>query len=110
MATERSLCRLLLAALLGVWCSSLVGCVHGFIYEHTTVPLTRDFQRTPVVSRSAQSDVKRLEVYRANFVWDSNGIGDIAKQHGLETVYYADLETVNVLGIWNQFKVIVYGK
>lgn len=95
---------------LGAACLPLVGCVRGFIYQHTVQPLSFDFRNTPVADRSGKSDVKRLEVYRANFVWDSNAIGDIAKQHGFETVYYADLETINVIGVWNQYKVIIYGK
>jgi len=41
---------------------------------------------------------------------DSNAIGDIAKQNGIETVYFADLETMSILIIWNQYTVHVYGQ
>ena len=34
----------------------------------------------------------------------------IAKENGIETIYYADLETLSILGIWNQYTVHVYGK
>ena len=42
--------------------------------------------------------------------WDTNGIGEIGKENGLEEVYYADLETLSVLGIWTQRWVHVYGR
>ena len=43
-------------------------------------------------------------------LWDSNGIGDIARKNGLEAIYFADLETFSILGIWSQYRVHVYGK
>ena len=38
------------------------------------------------------------------------GIGDIARQHGLEEVYFADLETLSILGYWEQQWVHIYGR
>jgi hypothetical protein len=42
--------------------------------------------------------------------WDDAAIGDIAKKNGIQELYFADLETLRVLGIWNQYWVHVYGK
>ena len=43
-------------------------------------------------------------------IWDENSIGSIAKQAGFSELYYADLETFSVLGIWTQYRVHVYGR
>ena len=49
------------------------------------------------------------EVLRAQRAGYSKHFGEIAKEHGFETVYYADLETLSVLGVWTQQYVHVYG-
>ncbi len=86
------------------------GCAgpRGFIYTHTVDPLTRDFHQTPVVANEAAGDVKEIQYY-VRVLWSSNGIGAIAKENGFDKVYYADLETLRVLGIWTQQWVHVYG-
>jgi hypothetical protein len=80
----------------------------GFFYTHTYQPLTTDFHATPVQQEHADDDVKDLWFY-VRVVWGSNGLGDIAKEHGFETIHYADLETLVVLGIWRQEWAHVYG-
>ncbi len=45
-----------------------------------------------------------------DFQWDSNAIGDIAKAHGISPVYYADVEELQILFVWNQTWLIVYGE
>ena len=86
----------------------LPGCGIGFLYTHITTPLDLDLNSTPVVRDSADSDVKTFQYY-IRIDWGSNAIGEIAKEHGFETVYYADLETLRVLGVWTQQYVHVYG-
>ena len=89
----------------------LCGCMRGLIYTHATFPLTTHFDRTPVADGShAKGDVKELR-YNAylRVLWDENSIGSIAKQAGFTQIYYADLETFSVLGIWTQYRVHVYG-
>jgi hypothetical protein len=41
--------------------------------------------------------------------WGSSGIADAAREQGMNQIYYADLETLSVLGIWTQRWAIVYG-
>ena len=65
--------------------------------------------QTPVNGNNGQGDIKHISYY-VDVMWDSNAIGDIAKKHGIETIYYADIETLSVLTIWNQYTVHVYGK
>ncbi|MEX2208466.1 MAG: TRL domain-containing protein [Myxococcota bacterium] len=89
----------------------LCGCAQGLIYTHVTRPLTINFDRTPVANGShAKGDVKELR-YNAylRVLWDENSIGSIAKEAGFKEIYYADLETFSVLGIWTQYRVHVYG-
>jgi hypothetical protein len=87
------------------------GCMHGLVYTHVTRPLTTHFNRTPVGDGFiAEGDVKELR-YNAylRVLWDENSIGSIAKEAGFREIYYADLETFSVLGVWNQYRVHVYG-
>jgi hypothetical protein len=89
----------------------LCGCMRGLVYTHVTRPLTTHFDRTPVADGyHAASDVKELR-YNAylRVLWDENSIGSIAKEAGFDEIYYADLETFSVLGIWTQYRVHVYG-
>jgi hypothetical protein len=89
----------------------LCGCMHGLVYTHVTEPLTTHFDRTPVGDGfEASGNVKELR-YNAylRVLWDENSIGSIAKQAGFKEIYYADLETFSVLGIWTQYRVHVYG-
>lgn len=93
----------------------LCGCVRGLIYHHATEPLTTDFHNTPVGDGfSGESDVKEVNLRYNTFIflrllWDENSIGTIAKESGFSEIYYADLETFSVLGIWTQYRVHVYG-
>jgi hypothetical protein len=75
---------------------------------HTFEPLTTDFHNTPVVNDQAAGDTKEIDYY-VRVLWSGNGIGEIAKQYGFDTVNYADLETLKVLGIWTQEWAHVYG-
>ena len=86
-------------------CAGLAGCV----YSHTTRPLTTDLHGATIVDATSSGDVKQFDYY-LRVVWDSNGIGQIAAENGFEEVYYADLETLRILGIWTQQWVHVYGK
>ena len=90
----------------------LSGCAIGRIYNHTTLPLSLNFERTPsgiVGGKTGDENIKHFS-YRVDVLWDTNAIGDAAKAGGLTTVHYADLETLSVLGIWNQYWLHVYGE
>ena len=93
----------------------LILLLSGCIYTHTVEPLTLDMHRTPVVSTQKEDSLKLISfpapggTYRL-IAWDRAAIGDIAKKHGLKEVYFADLETLSVLSIWNQYTVHVYGQ
>jgi len=76
------------------------------------VPLT--FNRNPTdVARSqgqATGDIQQIQFYVTVLVGE-NGIGEVAKKHGIETVYYADDETRSVFfGLWSEEIIHVYGR
>ena len=84
------------------------GC--GLVYTHTIRPLDVNLDETQNIKDKGDGDIKQFSYSLVNVLWDSNAIGDIARRQGFETVYYADIETLRILLIWNQYKVHVYGK
>ncbi len=88
----------------------LAGCApRGLLYTHIKTPLDTNMSQTPADGKSLHGDLKHIHFY-VDVLSDSNAIGDIAKQNGIETVYFADLETTSILIIWNQYTVHVYGQ
>ena len=81
----------------------------GFLFTKATMPLDINFSQTPRGSDHGKGNVKHLHYY-ADVMWGSNTIGDIAGQNGIETIHYADVETLKVLGIFNRYTVHVYGE
>ena len=88
----------------------LAGCTpRGLLYTHIKTPLDINMFQTPADGKSLHGDLKHIHFF-VNVLYDSSGIGDIAKQNGIETVYFIDLEKLSILSIWNQYTVHVYGK
>ena len=85
------------------------GCVRAALYSRTVQPLTTDFRATPVAPDRSESDIKTVTFY-VDVEWGDNGIGEIARQKGIAEIYYADVETITVLGYWKQHYVRVYGR
>lgn len=85
------------------------GCLSGGLYTHITVPLDVNLDQTPVHPNEAKDSWNSFNYY-IRVDWGSYGIGDIAKRHGLKRVHYADLETLIVLGVWQQRWAHVYGE
>ena len=88
----------------------LAGCTpRGLLYTHIRTPLDINMSQTPADGKNIHGDLKHFPFY-VDVMWDSNAIGDIAKQNGIETIYYADLETLRILIFWNKYTVHVYGQ
>jgi hypothetical protein len=82
----------------------------GFFYTHTVKPLTVDMRNTRSEGlKRGSGDIKNIEVYYVRVEWNNNSIGDIAKEHGIGTILFADVERLSVLGIWRQHIVHIYG-
>jgi hypothetical protein len=89
--------------------------VSGCVYTHTVQPLTLDMHQTPVADYEKTGSIKHISfpVSGGTFdiaAWGSAAIGDVARQQGMKEVYFADLEIVRVLRIWNEYTIHVYGK
>ena len=55
-------------------------CAQGFIYTHTTMPLTTNMQNTPIGVEKQEGSTKQVS-FQVQARWDTNGLGEIAKQH-----------------------------
>jgi hypothetical protein len=96
----------------------LAGCANGVLfksglYSHIVQPLTINPNPTEV-----RDSMKQARGYTNQFQYEvvsirvgKNGLGQVAKEHGLETVYFADLETWSaVFGLWQMSVVRIYGR
>ena len=63
-----------------------------------------------MVSEGSTGSTKQLQYQYVRVDWGDSSVGTIAKRHGFEEVYYADLRTLRVLGVWTQQFVTIYGK
>ncbi len=93
------------------------GCTNGVLfnnglYTHTVEPLTFNKEPTEMLSagKKGRGGIEHIQ-YEVSVEVGTNGIGDVAKQHGIETVYYADIEKRSfVFGIWQERIIHVYGR
>lgn len=96
-------------------CSIIISdsALEGKVFTYIKVPLTRDLNNTPVGDSSGSGMVIRITEpftdYNFYTEFNSNAVGDIAKHHGIKTVYFADLEIFDVLGVWTHRKLYIYG-
>lgn len=102
-------------------CSVLSGCSNGVlfrdgVFSHTVKPLT--FNREPTKLREGEREaIGRINQFQYPLTAGlgvrigKNGLGDIAREHGINTIYYADIERWSaVFGIWSAEVVHVYGR
>ena len=107
-----------LIALLSTGCGTVVKNGHavlvGAVYTRVKFPLTTDLNQTPAAVSTGNGKIVRIKEpfsgYGIYAEFNSNAIGEIAKRHGLKTVYYADIERLSILGIWRHDEVIVCGE
>ncbi|MBT8340453.1 MAG: hypothetical protein HKP58_11915 [Desulfatitalea sp.] len=87
----------------------------GLIYTNIRLPLTKNLDRTPMPVDDPPSGrvlevrepVTGLGIYAKV---DSNAIGDIARENGMKTIYFADQHIFSILGIWSINKTVLYGE
>jgi len=96
----------------------LAGCANGVLlgsglYTHTVQPLTINPNPTEV-----RESMKQVRGYTNQFQYEvvsirvgKNGLGQVAKEHGLDTVYFADIESWSAFfGLWQMSVVRIYGR
>jgi hypothetical protein len=84
-------------------------CTTGLLYTHVTVPLDLDAEGAAMHDAHGRQSVDMLALSVLRVAWGSAGIGSTAREHGFETIAYADLESLTVLGIWRQQYAVIYG-
>lgn len=95
--------------------SGIVGCSpFGYVYNNTTRPLTYNMHSTPIGTKMATLDSRRIKEpitgLNMTIEWNSRAIGDAAKRQGIDKIYYADLNTFSLLGgLWEQKTIRVWG-
>lgn len=111
-------CLAALIAFVSTGCGAVVKNGHavlvGAVYTRVKFPLTTDLNHTPAAVDTGGGKIVRIKEpfsgYGIYAEFNSNAIGEIAKRHGLKTVYYADIERLSILGIWRHEVVIVCGE
>jgi hypothetical protein len=100
--------RVLLASLC---LAALPSCMNGFLYTHTIRPLTTDLRNTPVVpGPGVQGSLLQFRYSYLDLRGGDNAIGAVAREKGLTRVFYADIETYRILGVFTTSYVRVYGE
>ena len=113
---KRGLIQLATATLL-VGCSSVPdtpSSVRGIVYTHIRIPLTVDLDHTRVAGSTGNGRIIRVKEpftsYGITAEYSSNAIGDIAREHHMTRVDFADMEIFDILGIWRERRLILYGE
>jgi len=96
---------------------SIQGC--GMIYTNIVRSESRDFNNTPVGSKSFSLSAYRVQIplflpfsrlTRASAQWDNDKIDEMAKESGMTRIYYTDFKTQEILmGTLRRQTIIVYG-
>ncbi len=96
----------------------LAGCANGVLfnsglYSHIVQPLTINPNPTEIRDsmKQARGYIDQFQYSVISIRVGKNGLGQVAKEHGLETVYYADMETWSAaFGLWQRSVVRIYGR
>lgn len=96
----------------------IAGCANGVLlgsglYTHTVQPLTINPNPTEVRDsmKQARGYTNQLQYEVVSIRVGKNGLGQVAKEHGLETVYFADIERWSAFfGFWQMSVVRIYGR
>ena len=91
--------------------------LRGMIVKKVRRPLTMNLHETPAPLPEAPPTngriIKIKEPFSSAGVYvelNSTAIGDVAKRHGITTLYFADIEVFSVLGIWTTTTLYLYGE
>jgi hypothetical protein len=90
------------------------GSIRGAVYENYRMPYTVDLDETPVSFNAGTGKIIEVKEpftgYDITAEFNSNAVGDIARQHGITKVYWADIEMFNLLGVWKEKRLFIYGE
>jgi hypothetical protein len=104
------------AALLSAVGASLSGCVYGFLYQDTVMPLTKNPTDVPVATVVGEGSTVELQEpfsgYGLRVEWGSHrGLGDVAQRRCVDLLSHGDIRRERILGgVWKRTTVTVYGQ
>ena len=85
----------------------------GILYTDYKAPLMIDYKGGSFGSKKGNSTSRYLRIpnpwVQADFAWSDAAMRSAAMEGGITTIKGADYEFLNVLGIYQQFTVYVYG-
>ncbi len=87
----------------------------GIFFTSIKAPLTVNFDHTPTNAKLLKTSYKKTQYFQdflltwMNFAWGDINIPMIANKAGINKVAYADCEFLNILNIYAEFKVNIYG-
>ena len=85
------------------------------LIENFSAPLMTNFNNTNVGKGNIKATSKKTLYFHdmlltgMSFAWDNVSIPEIARKGGIKHVTYADYEVLNILGVYAQFQINVYG-
>lgn len=86
----------------------------GALFTWVEAPLETNFSATPIGSKVGTSETRYLNVPNSynvplEFAWGDAAVKAAAADGGITSVHYADYEYLNILGVYNQLTIRVYG-
>jgi hypothetical protein len=95
--------------------SSMTSCAPGLLYTDIIRPECKDLRGTTLGIKSARGGSHKIEIPTTRIdlatEWRSRAIGEIAKAHGIDTVYACDKRTLSILaGLYRKREIIIYGE
>lgn len=110
------LAALVLLAACGTTTQSPVRPPFGLLFTDVSYPLTTDYADTPVGEK-----VRNAREVRTQMIWDylltgmsvgwgNADVGNLAQQHGISEVYYAEVRTQIILALYYRQELAVFGK
>ncbi|MBN1476839.1 hypothetical protein JXA47_08800 [Candidatus Sumerlaeota bacterium] len=87
----------------------------GLLFTNVTAPLTTDYRETEAFpSRRAVHEETHyfwdVILTGLSFGWGEVDVPQIAQEHGITTVAYAEYELLSILGVYARYRVHVYGR
>lgn len=95
-----------LLAMAGCYCAPVKPPV-GFFYSNFNAPISVDYNKN---NPAPKTGVSSSESILGLISWGDASVKAAADQAGIGTIEHADYRFFNVLGVYQKFETIVYGK
>lgn len=88
----------------------------GLIYTNIKHPITTQYNNSPTGPLARKASESKTAFFHDYILtgfsagWDDAKVADIARKGGIKDVSYAELEAMEILGVYAEFRVTVYGQ